>query len=362
MHSALCGTRPVTRGVCWRARVLCPQEKNHELREEVRWHEAQQLERDWDPQGAGLGRARPCRAASTQTDPLPHLQPLDPLQPSSASSLATGGRGGGLGDGTGSAGFGRSLGPGPAAMSRSQGSAGGTAVRPRSSGAGVVGAQRTGAGRVGASAADGPGASVQQQPGPGKVYVERAGGGRDGRAVVQLNGPSVATTGPHGVGYGANGTLLDGAVWDEEADDELFGESMFEGNGGYPGLRPATAGQQGRRQLQQQRQVRLRGRMGPASEGWGPVADEDNGGETGAFGAQGAKQDSPGWTAGRSYGGGDHQDDAGSGTGELSPQHHSSYAQLDDTEVRCRQYPRTGDLRKRFRPATPFRSYSLIQL
>ncbi len=350
MHAVLRDNGSVTCGICPHADILCQQEKNHELREEVRWHEAQQLERDWDPQrvagsGAGSGRARPCRAASTQTDPLPHLQPLDPPQPSPASSLGTRGRGGGLADGSGPASSGRSLGPGPLATRRSQGSVGAPAMRPRSSGAGVVGAQRTGAGRVGTSAVDGPGAGVQGQPGQGKVYVERPGGGRGGRAAVQPHGPSGATAGARRGGYGAHGTFVDGAVWDgEEPDDELCGETMVGGDGEYHVLRPATAGRQQGRRPQQQQQGRLRLGMGRAPEGWGPVADEDYGEETGLFGGQGVEQDSPGWTTGRSYGGGDFQDDAGSGTGELSPQHHSSYAQLDDAEVRCRRHPRPGHL------------------
>ncbi|GLC76318.1 hypothetical protein PLESTF_001766000 [Pleodorina starrii] len=70
------------------------QERNHELREEVRWHEAQQLERGWGGTGAaaaagggsakggGAGsqpqlKPRPSRAIAVQTEPLAFLPPLE---------------------------------------------------------------------------------------------------------------------------------------------------------------------------------------------------------------------------------------------------------------------------------------------
>ncbi|GIM16486.1 hypothetical protein Vretimale_19081 [Volvox reticuliferus] len=87
-------------------------ERNQELREEVRWHEAQQLERGWGsaagaaagpgtsakggPAGApGSNKSRPGKAIAIQTEPLAFLPPLEcvgagPLiQPDAASSHAT---------------------------------------------------------------------------------------------------------------------------------------------------------------------------------------------------------------------------------------------------------------------------------
>ncbi|GFR43458.1 hypothetical protein Agub_g4541 [Astrephomene gubernaculifera] len=75
------------------------QERNHELREEVRWHEAQQLERgNWPPQGGGARtgpgsgqqqqppvKARPpSRSTACQTDALPFLPPLENGGPAEA--------------------------------------------------------------------------------------------------------------------------------------------------------------------------------------------------------------------------------------------------------------------------------------
>ncbi|GIL63164.1 hypothetical protein Vafri_17279 [Volvox africanus] len=134
-------------------------ERNQELREEVRWHEAQQLERGWGgtagaaagpgtsakgvPGGApGSGKPRPGKAIAIQTEPLAFLPPLEfvggsPLiQPDTASSRAT------------SAAFG--------APQRSEGSirdvsATAPGGRPKPSGVFVHASMRPGAGSGGAS-------------------------------------------------------------------------------------------------------------------------------------------------------------------------------------------------------------------
>ncbi|GLI66355.1 hypothetical protein VaNZ11_010127 [Volvox africanus] len=131
------------------------QERNQELREEVRWHEAQQLERGWGgPAGAaagpgtsakgvlggapGSGKPRTGKAIAIQTEPLAFLPPLEcvggssGIQPDTASSRAT------------SAALG--------ALQRSEGSIrDGSATRPKPSGAFVHASMRPGAGSGGAS-------------------------------------------------------------------------------------------------------------------------------------------------------------------------------------------------------------------
>ncbi|KAG2445259.1 hypothetical protein HYH02_008727 [Chlamydomonas schloesseri] len=201
------------------------QERNHELREEVRWHEAQQLERGWSggADGAGAGGtksgkqgqaaklapgARPCRAAATQTEPLPFLPPLEDA---AAATPPCGGGGGALdadGDYAGA----------EASLYGAQGGtsiSGGAARRPGT--AGAVSAPRAGS-------AGAPGARlrpVQQQqqplpqqasqrahkePGPARAYsqqqqqpawrVEREGG-----LLRKSAGGASATVSPSNLAY-----------------------------------------------------------------------------------------------------------------------------------------------------------------
>ncbi|KAG2501925.1 hypothetical protein HYH03_000423 [Edaphochlamys debaryana] len=159
-----------------RRQLLELQERNHELREEVRWHEAQQLERGWG--GPAPGASRPgaggAPAAGAASAGARSRASATPGEPGADASPYGADAPGGPGHGSATA---RGRTPGPAGASAAGAASRGPAAgppgaRPRSSGSGLTGPQPSAPGRLrplGSARPDrapGPSAGTSAAPDP----------------------------------------------------------------------------------------------------------------------------------------------------------------------------------------------------